>query len=115
LAADAASDDATFPDARAALRAIGPIQRVFVGINGAIRTQHVQVRDGYQPPSAWWPTTASAWLDTTASTANVVFRNCRFGWLHEPSTAFDGLKPRGRPVNYIVSPEMLVNRTWWRE
>jgi prepilin-type N-terminal cleavage/methylation domain-containing protein len=115
LAADATSDETTFADARAALRAIGPIQRIFVGVNGTIRTQHVQIRDGYRPATAWWPPSAQDWLDTTASTANIVFRNCRFGWLHQPSTDFDGLKPRGRPVNYIVSSEMLVNRTWWCE
>lgn len=115
LAGDAETDKTTFPDARTALRAIGPMQRVFIGSNGSVRCQHVQVRDVYQPPTAWWPASPADWLDTANTTSNKVFANCRLGWLHVVNATDNGLTPRGRPVCYIVAPSMLLNRTWWCE
>ena len=117
LAPDARDDRTSFPDAKAALASMSPMYRVFVGKNGNVSWLDVKQNEGYLAGKKIWPPAQSDWLSTSAvPVSNLVWKNCRLGWLHQPDVGTknsDVLIPRGRPINDVVSSEMMAKKIWW--
>jgi len=117
LAPDAVNDLSTFADERAALRSLAPMYRVGVSPSGLVRV--IRVSSSGNPDFDDWLTGADwqdrkkIWGRNTASwnpavpvtTANYVN--------HELRDEFG--RPRGSPIDDVVTAEMLRDRKWWRK
>jgi prepilin-type N-terminal cleavage/methylation domain-containing protein len=112
LAPDALDDQDTFASEQEALESISPMWRVFIGENGSIRAFPVAQRPGWPMTAATIPSTPADWLD-----AAWVWKNCRYGYPHDPTTNGEILVPTpiGRPITDVISTSMLCNKVWWTQ
>jgi hypothetical protein len=116
LAPDATNDNATFPSAEAALKAMLPLYRVGISTSGNVKVIRVRTTN-YEGKNFDTAITGSDWEDK-----NKVWGKSGSSWTTALPTApnyNDHLlweangKPRGSPVFDVVMPEMLRDRKWW--
>lgn len=122
LAVDSVDDRDAFPDARAALAALGPVYQVEISVQGGIQVCRIAIRDdGALSGHALFPTSPGFWND--AASAAALATSLRWGFLHHPysragsalgsASMPDDTIPRGRLITGFVTPRMLSDRIWW--
>jgi len=116
LAPDAVNDNATFPSAEAALKAMLPLYRVGVSPDGNVKVIRVHTTNyekktfdttitgtDWENKNKVWGKSGGAWSVSPPSAPN--YNN------HELNNANGS--PRGEPICDVVMPEMLRDRKWW--
>ena len=116
LAPDATNDNATFPSAEAALKAMLPLYRVGVSPDGNVKVIRVHTTN-YDKKVFDTTITGMDWENK-----NKIWGKSGASWSRSPPTApnyanhqlhnADG-SSRGLPIVDVVMPEMLRDRKWW--
>jgi len=106
LGPDVEDDNATYPDAKAALQALMPIYRVYVSSYGEIRVVAVSTTAKVPSGMTAFPPTED-WWRTGSNTMNYFGRDRYVG------TTAKGTSPVGMPITDFVTADMLANRQVW--
>jgi len=131
LAPDSLTDKDTFANAADALKAIGPMYRVFVSRRGTVETFRVRgVGDDWLEGKPFFPTSPGFFAAQTSGgtygdDARRMGTTFRYGWPHLAKTTTGAnledwtecwkLVPTGRPISRLVCPRMLRDKIWWLE